>query len=349
MIASRYSYRDAHERPLVSRGRQRDGSFGPSFRVAPGAAWSYPLLELRAANSWPVLVLDLDADEDEDAREAVERLVAALVARTVPAPNWMVTRRATGGTHVVWCLARAVHRGAAARAKPMMRYGRVAEYYAQVLRADEGYVGVLSHNPMARAHGPDLITTWGRRAPYDLDALAEVIPFGWRRPCVARTAIGRNCDLFRGLMRWAGSPANERNDVLAAALAANQDFGLPLGYGEVAGIARSVERYRDGWIAQGCYFSADESEAWGRRYGRRSGAVRRRKTADRDARIVQAAIDGESGAQIAARPELSEGLRERTIRHIVMRDAPLFADGAERPWEAAGVARRTWYRRLMSP
>ena len=333
-----HGYRDAHVRPLVSRGKGRDGRFGGSFRVAPVDAWRFPSLELRAANSWPVLVFDCDS------AGGTEAVIEALVDRRVPSPNWMVTRIPAGGTHVVYCLAAPVHRGVAARARPLLLLGRVAEFFGEALQADQGYTGVLTHNPMARAQGRDLRTTWGRRAPYELRELAEVIPFGWRRPRLPRTDVGRNCELFWALMRWAGAPANLRNDVLAAALAANEGFEIPLEVPEVQGIARSVERYRRGWVAQGRFWSAEDRRAWGAARGRRSGIARRQAMAGRDGAVVQAVLEGETFAAVARR----DGVSEFTVRRIVSRDVPLFAQpqpvSQARPWEAAGVSQRTWYR-----
>ena len=41
-----------------------------------------------------------------------------------------------------------MHRGAAARPRPLAALGRIAEYYALTLRSDRGYVGVLAYNPI---------------------------------------------------------------------------------------------------------------------------------------------------------------------------------------------------------
>ena len=154
----------------------------------------------------------------------------------------------------------------------------VLEYYAQVLGADSSYCGVLSHNPMSKAHGPGFVTNWLHEDAYTLPELGEVIPMGWRRPAVCKTAIGRNCDLFRALMRWAGSPENIVNDCLAAAHAANQSFLIPLPDAEVAGIARSVQQYRLKWITKGKHYTPTQRTLWGRARGIKSGAARRKGT-----------------------------------------------------------------------
>ena len=334
----RHGLRDAHTRPLVSRGKQRDGSFPGSHRVPAHEAWSFPSLELRTGNSWPCIILDCDG------QEGTERLIDAIhFDRTIPEPSWSTTRLSSGGTHAVWCLVRPVHRGEQARQKPLVLFSRVVEYMAEAVGADAGYAGVLSHNPMARAHGPDLRTKWGRREPYPLKELAEIIPLGWRVPKVPLTAVGRNCTLFLALCRWAGSPANLSYDVLPAALAANQDFDYPLEYAEVAGIARSVERYRRGWIAAGRFYSDEEASAYGAEGGRRSGRARRKRTAERDAAVVEAVASGASLAAVAD----AYGLTDKGTRWIVERDAPLLLvrDEGLKPWQLEGISRATWYRR----
>ena len=75
--------------------------------------------------------------------------------------------------------------------------------------------------------------------------------------------------------------------MLPVARATNDGLDVPLGDSEVAGLAKSVERYRDGWIAKGRFYTEDEREAWGRSLGLRGGVVRRAAKADRDLRIIE--------------------------------------------------------------
>ena len=203
-------------------------------------------------------------------------------------PNWTVTRKGSGGTHAVWNLERPVHRGESARKGPLAALARVSEFYADALRADSGYTATLSHNPMSAAHGPGFVTNWLHRDAYSLPQLGEVIPMGWRRPALVRTEIGRNCELFHALMRWAGKPENIVNDCLAAAHVVNQSFDIPLADAEVAATARSVHKYRVGWITKGKYFTPTQRTLWGRARGIKSGAARRKLTEGRDKAIIQA-------------------------------------------------------------
>ena len=120
----------------------------------------------------------------------------------------------TGHSHAVWTLAVPVHKYPKARRGPLDYLTAIAEFYALTLGADPGYNGVLVHNPVSSPYE----TRWGPELPYTLEQLARVIPFGWRAPDVRQTGVGRNCDLFRAGMVWAGREANARLDVLAALL-----------------------------------------------------------------------------------------------------------------------------------
>ena len=304
-----YGYQEAHSYPLVSQGKRSSGEHSASFRVPASAAWVFPEIELRSGTSYPSIILDVDG------ANALYRIVEAVEHYEILTPNWVVTRKASGGTHVVWNLERPVHRGEAARLSPLKALARISEYYADKLQADAGYSGVLAHNPMSKAHGPSFVTNWLHEDAYSLPQLGEVIPMGWRRPAVCKTAIGRNCDLFRALMRWAGSPENIVNDCLAAAHAANQTFALPLPDAEVAGIARSVQQYRLRWITKGKHYTPEQKTLWGRERGIRSGAARRKRTHERDQAITQAIESGRSLRDVAG----EYGIDHKAVSWIVNR------------------------------
>ena len=307
-----HGLRDAHSYPLVSMGKSSTGAHSASFRVPPSEAWGFPEIELRAGNSWPSIVLDVDGSN------ALYRIVDAVERNEILTPNWTVTRRkGSGGTHAVYNLARPVHRGEAARKGPLAALARVSEFYAAKLLADSGYTGVLTHNPMSKAHGPGFVTNWFHREAYTLPQLGEVIPFGWRRPTVSRTGIGRNCDLFESLMRWAGCPENRENDLLAAACIVNQSFDPPLPHAQVASTARSVHRYRAKWIAKGEYFTQAQRTLWGSRRGIKSGAARRKLTHDRDKAIIQAVSEGRTLRDVGREYGLAVGAIHWILRRGV--------------------------------
>ena len=181
---------DAHSRPLV--GERHAGGIR-SWRESPATAWDKELIELsRTATSYAGLVFDCDS------RQSVELAAASCVGcGPIPPPNFASERRASGHFHVGYFLGKPVHRGEAARARPLAFIGRIAEYFTSALGSDTGYRGVLSYNPTHR----DYVTSYPRAAPYDLGELAAVIPAHWRVPTVALTSEGRNCALFASLCR----------------------------------------------------------------------------------------------------------------------------------------------------
>ena len=310
---------EAHTWPLVSDGKVQ-GVVQASFRVHASVAWSFPSLELRSATSWSVVCLDCDGTG------GYPRLMLAVEDRDIPCPNWVVYRD-TGGAHGVWCLARPVLRGGSARARPLRLLTRATEYMAQKVEADAGYGQVLSHNPMVPVPAQRLQTDWLRQRPYPLQELAEIVPFGWRRPAVPSTGIGRNCSLFEAGMKWAGSPANLGVPVLQALMAINAEVASkhgkpPLDAGEVSGIARSVERYRAKWIARGQFGEVGNRErsVWGRERGTRSGQARRKRTEARDREIVQDRIAGMSIRAISTK----HGISRNAVHNVLLRYVPLW-------------------------
>ena len=223
----------AHPRPLVSYGKDYGRVF--CFRTSPRKAWRYAEVEYaNAGSSYGALALDCD-DADAYAR--------GFLGSEIPPPNWRVFRPDTGHSHAVWTLAAPVHKYPKARRGPLDYFAAIAEFYALTLGADPGYNGALVHNPVSTPYG----TRWGPESPYPLEQLARVIPFGWRAPDVRQTGVGRNCDLFRAGMAWAGREANARLDVLAALLIVNQRFAHPLPLSEVRTTALSHPRKTRPW------------------------------------------------------------------------------------------------------
>ena len=144
----------------------------------------------------------------------------------------------------------------------------------------------------------DFVTTWGHPAPYNLDQLAAVIPFGWEPPTVRQAGVGRNVDLFEAGMRWAGRQANASLPVLPALLVANQDFAHPLPPCEVQAAARSIEKYRKRWASRGWH-----CPRWLSRQAARSAKQKgkaRRASASRE------------GSNEALKPWLAGGMSRRT-------------------------------------
>ena len=308
-----HGLREAHSWPLVSHGKRDDREFRGSFRVPAAQGWKYPSLELRSATAHTALVLDIDERDSLHELLALTQLDGSLAS-----PNWIVQRGARGGSHAVWTLARPVLRGPDARAKPMQAFGRIVEFYSQTAHADPRYGHVLTHNPSrARGRG-SLKTSWLRKEPYALAELSSFIPKGWRLPPKPETTIGRNVVVFTELLRFAGAEKHIDVDLEAYALEALRPkyvdlAGTPLPENEVRGIARSVSRYRDRWIAQGRFGVDIAAQAW---RGRRSGQARRKKTEARDRSIVWYHMEGLTQVQNAR----AVGVHQVTVSRVLKRD-----------------------------
>ena len=284
---------DAHSRPLVGR-RDSDGAICATWRESPETAWERQVIELgRTATSFAALIFDCDS------RQSVELAAAACVASgPVPVPNFASMRRASGNMHVAYFLGRPVHRGEAARAKPLSYLGRIAEYYRAALGADPGYVGVLSYNPV---HG-DYSTRYPRHEPYGLGELASVIPKGWRIPKVPTTEAGRNWALFMGLCKRGLRDTDSELEAIAFRMAVEARSAYPgadhaFTDFEVRGILRSVYRYRDQWRIRG------HEPWWIARQSARAlagGKKRRAGVRERDLRIVVLLDSGLSQREVAA-------------------------------------------------
>ena len=85
----------------------------------------------------------------------------------------------------------------------------------------------------------------------------------------------------------------------------NDALAVSLGDREVAGLAKSVERYRAGWIAKGRFYTEVERATWGRSLGLQSAIVRRAAKADRDLRIIEGRAAGLSYRKLAQLFKLS--------------------------------------------
>ena len=212
-----------------------------SGRTSPRRAWLFPELEYgRTATAFVALVLD--CDNPAAWRAGIGDL---------PPFNLLVRRPANDHAHIVWHLAKPVHRYPHARPEPQRYLAAIEEYYAAAAGADPGYAGVLAHNPAKRHLPREYETIRGATEPYTLQGLADVIPFNWQAPVIPRFVIGRNVTLFGAGMRWAGREANAHLDILPMLLAANRNFADPLPLSEIEAMAKEITRYRAGWAANG--------------------------------------------------------------------------------------------------
>ncbi len=298
---------EAHICPFVSHGKTETTWL--TYRVPSQYAWQYEEIQLSTPTSRPVLVLDCDQGSKDP--------VAAAYAGVLPFPSWVCWRRGRRSCHAAYCLCSPVLTREAAKPAPQAALGRIGEFFLRELKADPGYRGVLTHNPIHQQWE----TEWGHRGGYSLEQLSQFVPSDFRMPPKHKilSSEGRNSSLFLASMSFAGKPRNwgDWAALLDYLNSENMTFTIPLPEREVAGIAKSVhaiqERNRRSGRQQAGLSRIQASRGEGG--GKRSGEVRRERTAERDAVIIEAAQEGESIHSLAR----TYNLARPTIRHILQR------------------------------
>ena len=286
-------YTDAHSRPLVSEGKQPTLPF-ISFRTKPEKAWAFNQIELNPANSYSVLVFDLDTG---NAHERVASL--AVWEQKIAVPHCLTVRKENGHAHAVYFLRQPVQRNPESRPKPIKLLSIISDYFAEVLGADPGFRGQLIHNPCKR--NPQFNTVWmeTRKVGYTLkEDLAPFVPLDFKlKPRMPLTEPSRNCWVHRHTCKW--QYRNQGSDPLDYAVSMNESLDYPMEYAEVLAIVRSVRRWAHKITEQGKWYTAAQASEHGRRGGVLSGAIRRSKVQERDEKIVELAAQGWSQRAIA--------------------------------------------------
>lgn len=223
-------------------------------------------------------------------------------------PNFLVYNPVNGNHQAFWRLSDPVHcQEASKNRKPYQLLRAIESAFDDKYGGDHRFARYIARNPLY--HGAD--TDWRHNRGHRLAELAEVVDLNQHRVRSGNktpSGVGRNCDLFDELRRWAykqdttsGMPYNVwLQRCLTQAMEYNS-FKNPLGASEVRSIARSVGQYT-------YHRHFDESF---------SEYVQRTHTPD-----IQAERGRRSGA---ARRKGSISERE--------------------PWKAEGISRATWYRR----
>ena len=298
---------EAHSRPLV--GEKDFSGQIYSFRSSPEKAWGYPYLEFtRSATAYTAVVID--ADDAERAEEIIYQEGGIM-------PNWFTTNLETGHGQAAYTLKKPVLRYPGSSSKPIEYLAHVERELIAAWNGDPSFTGVLARNPIPPP-GAKTCTQWFRLWPWTLEELDEAasveLPKGGRAAKAADGAVGRNCALFDGLMKWAGYEANRFQSVNQQAYEINSGFTTPLPLCEVKATAKSVEKHRRNWEGrpEGWHsFKFRKRQSW---KGTRAGLARRAKNADRDRAIAEAYANGIPQADIAqewgiSQPRISQILK----------------------------------------
>ena len=191
-----------------------------------------------------------------------------------PAPNIIVTNRDNGHAHLIYGLEVSVRTAPDGSSRALRYAASIEAALRRKLGADEGYRGLICKNPL-NPHW--LVSTWENNL-YTLDWLADYLDLsaysGSKR--LPSYGLGRNCNLFDYLSKWAykairqGWPEYER--WLEAVLTRaewynNREFTSPLPLSEVKATVKSIAK----WTSQ--RFSAAGFSKWQAKQGAKGGKV----------------------------------------------------------------------------
>ena len=250
-------------------------------------------------------------------------------ASNLPAPNLFVSNPENGHSHLFYGLQIPVVRTDAGRAGPL-RYLAVVEFaICKALKADAGYAGLVSKNPLHQHWR----TTVHNPQSYELGELAEYLTLPKRLPKKAQCqGLGRNCSIFEKvrLIAYAnvlkfkieGTKETFHAFILSTCQGVNAGFSKPLDPKEVAGIAKSISRWT--WRH---FTSAMKSEAEWKKYveethtpelqkARQARQVVSRREATKTKRGQALAMKqgGSTQKEIAAALEVNQGTVSRWLK-----------------------------------
>ena len=296
--------REMHPRPLV---RSCSGGSQHYHRVLASEAVRFEIVEyLRTPNTVTAIALDCDSG---NAREIHERIRAG----KFPPYNLLVESGTPGRFHLLYVLRVPVHYGESERVrlKPLETLRRIEEFLVQDANADPRFNGVTARNPDFRGARTILLS----RRPYNLlgnDPAYALSPFFTgrklprRRPVLNSTG-GRNADMLSALNAISGQPQNWHappEAIYDAAETMNRELAeqgrLPLSPNELAGIVRSVLRFRRrrGFGSAADLHRFNERQS---RRGKRSAAKRADELSPDELTAYAAALGNRSAALRAER------------------------------------------------
>jgi len=269
--------------------------FGCGLRVLPKAtALQHRHIQPNPPQATAWLIFDLD----------YQGAALAWEKANLPVPTIIVKNPVNAHAHLFYGLESPVCTSVNARRKPP-RYAKAVQFAMRTkLNADPGYAGLIAKNPFH----PDWHTQWIPKL-YDLGELSEYVTLPNRLPAPDPEpgGIGRNCDLFGLLRRWAYRQVRDferknrdfdrwDNIVLNQAEAINASTFRhdPLPFSEVKSTAKSVAKWV--WV----------------------------NFSDKASNEAFSQVQSERG-QLGGRPRTTTECGD--------------------PWQELGISRATWYRR----
>ncbi|ENT9212157.1 replication initiation protein [Salmonella enterica] len=170
-------------------------------------------------------------------------------AAGLPPPNFAAMNIENSHAHLFYCLTTGVRTAPDGARSPLRYLAAVEASMRARLGADEGYSGLISKNLLSDRWR---VQDW-MQPSYELGYLADFCDLNeYVAPArLPDAGLGRNCNLFEDLRRWAykairqGWPDYQQwsEAVLTRAEMLNSKFSEPLPFGEIKATAKSVAKF----------------------------------------------------------------------------------------------------------
>jgi hypothetical protein len=233
----------------------------------------------------------------------------------LPCPNLFVQNPVNGHAHAFYGLETPVHMNPDSSNAAIRFAGAVDTSLALALGSDLAYGGLIAKNP-AHEHWRLWCTSIER---YDLTEIADYIDLEHaqdKRKSLIEFGLGRNCNLFDRLRKWAykairqGYPRYEQwlRACESRAMAYNSQTANPLPHQEISHIAKSVAKFTIN------HFDPSSFSQWQATQGAKGGIAKGKAYDDKRAQAILMHSQGMSQVDISKQLNI----HRNSVRNYIM-------------------------------
>lgn len=239
----------------------------------------------------------------------------------LPAPNLIAVNPANGHSHLFYGLSVPVCTTENGRKKPIALLAKIDYVLCEQLQADQGYVGLISKNPLKT-------NVWDVRevnpASYELADFLEYLELPAKLPKNGKVqGLGRNVTLFETARQWAyravlayrltAGREQFTEAVLSQCQVINLTFPAPLGFSEVKATAKSISKWT--WEKYTARWTDEEFAAKQAARGKLGGTAKGIKNQEKRAQACSMRLQGLTQTAIATELGVSQKTVSNWLNH----------------------------------
>lgn len=257
--------------------------------------------------------LVFDVDRATHPKEAWHEL-------NLPAPNFFVQNRDNRHAHLFYLLDGPIHLNPDSSQRAIGYALAIQQAMARELKADLGYSGLISKNPLAEN---DWIVVINHEQAYSLDELADYLSTlnqkDSQKAIDHGIGFGRNVSLFNQLRAYAyvevrkfngGALESFYDDIFSQAVCLNTAFDPSLELRELKHTAKSISKWVWDRRSQFTNFSKQSAR------GKASGKARRAKSEDKRVIALEMSAKGIKQKEIAEFLGVSKGTISKWLKSV---------------------------------